>query len=64
MTWRKNGPQLTRRKAIREEARRRWLESGRTDCNAYGVLDWAHSKIRAFYAIAPLSVVWPTKKAG
>lgn len=59
--WRKNGHKLTKRKNIREEARRRWLESGRTDLNASQVYDWVHTKIRAFYAVAPLDVVWPIK---
>ena len=56
--WRKNGRQLTLRKKIREEARRR-LYLNRDDLNAWGVSEWAHRKIRRFYDLAPLSVVWP-----
>jgi hypothetical protein len=58
MTWRKNGKQLTLRKAIREEARRR-IYANRADQNARQVYDWAHGKIRRFYDVAPLSAVWP-----
>lgn len=56
--WRKNGVKLARRKAIREEACRR-MHADRADHNARSVYDWSHGKIRAFYRIAPLDVVWP-----
>lgn len=62
--WRKNGQKLTKRKAIRAEARSRWFASGRIDRNAEQVYDWAHGKIRAFYDVAPLSVVWPINRGG
>lgn len=56
---RKNGPKLNRRKAIREEARRRFLFN-RDDRNASQVYDWANGKIRRFYVVMPLSAVWPS----
>ena len=55
--WRRNGRKYERRKAVREEARRRWLSSGRTDYNASQVYDWAHAKIRRFYDVVPLDYV-------
>ena len=58
INWRKNGKKLSRRKAIRAEARKRF-QANRDDRNASVVYDWAHAKIRRFYAVAPLLAVWP-----
>ena len=59
--WRKNGRKLTLRKKIREEARRR-LDTNPRDESARCVYGWVHDKIRAFYHVAPLSVVWPIQR--
>jgi hypothetical protein len=59
--WRKNGKKLTLRKKIREEARRRF-RLNRGDEAAYNVYRWVHAKIRAFYHVAPLSVVYPPQR--
>lgn len=56
--WRKNGKKLSKRKLIREEARRRMRQEP-LNYNVRQVYDWVHHKIRSFYDIAPLSVVWP-----
>lgn len=61
MHWRRNGKKLSRRKAIREEARRR-MQVNRDDYNAQQVRDWAHQKIRRFYDVVPLCDVWPIRK--
>lgn len=58
MNWRKNGAKLTRRKAIRKEASRR-MGLNRQDQSARDVYDWVQGKIKAFYRVAPLDVVWP-----
>jgi hypothetical protein len=61
-TWRKNGQKLNRRKAIRAEVHRR-LDLNRNDENAWEMYHWVQGKIRRFYDIAPLSVVWPNVHA-
>lgn len=61
MNWSRNGKQLTKRKAIRAEARKR-LDLNHNDQNAYQVYEWAHGKIRRFYDVVPLDDVWPINK--
>jgi hypothetical protein len=50
--WRKNVPQLTRRKAIRAEVHRR-LDLNRNDENAWEMYHWVQGKIRGYYNVVP-----------
>lgn len=69
MSWRKNGRKLSRRKAIRDEARSRMHASRRNPegsvteyANSLDVYLWARDKIRRFYDIAPMTEWWPILK--